>query len=529
MNVPRRNRSMPVLIGIGLVLVGLLAGILSMLMVVDLRPAAPPIPTVVERVQLGSTEPLPPMLAPDSSGPAVMVEPTMLNHLFKEVAGRITPAVVYIQVEFSAAGELPRDWFRNFDEEAQRRFQGRMRQSVGSGVIISEQGYIVTNQHVVDGAMSIQVLLSDKRQFDAEIVGIDPATDLAVIQIDAPTTGRLPVAHLGNSDQVQVGEWVLAVGNPFRLNSTVTAGIVSALGRQVNIINDEFGIEDFIQTDAAINPGNSGGALVNLKGELVGINTAIATESGSYQGYGFAVPVNLVERIVHDLIAFGEVERGFLGVRIEPVTARTARQLELERVGGVRLSEVAPGGAAYQSGLRGGDIVLSIDGRPVDAPNELQSTVARHRPGETLDIEVVRRGTRYHFDVVLLGRDDPDYESWHGQLRREQADQEPSPSDLDVLEVTAWGLGLQNLIDRQRDGFDIDSGAYVAYVENGSVAEAAGLPRDVVITHIDDSEVTSAEEAEAALARAEKASVLFRVQGRDGLAAFYEIDVPVVE
>ena len=166
---------------------------------------------------------------------------------------------------------------------------------------------------------------------------------------------------------------------------------MSALGRQVDIIRDkEFGIEDFIQTDAAINPGNSGGALVNLKGELVGINTAIATESGSYQGYGFAVPVNLVERIVHDLIAFGEVERGFLGVRIEEVTARTARQLDLDRIGGVWLAEVVPGGAAHRSGLRGGDVVLSIDGRPVDAPNELQSTVARHRPGETLDVEVVR-------------------------------------------------------------------------------------------------------------------------------------------
>lgn len=535
MQSPHRNRSTPVLIGIGLVLVGLLAGILAMLFVVDLRPAVAPARPVVERVRLGSTEPAKPILGGDSARSPILVEPTTLNRLFKEVAGRVTPAVVYIDVQFGG-GDLPRDWFHNFDEEAQRRlYRDRLRQSVGSGVIISEQGYIVTNQHVVDGAVDVQVLLPDKRQFEAEVVGVDPSTDLAVIRIDPPGPGRppLPVARLGDSDRVQVGEWVLAVGNPFRLNSTVTAGIVSALGRQVNIIADQFGIEDFIQTDAAINPGNSGGALVNLQGELVGINTAIATESGSYEGYGFAVPVNLVERIAHDLIAYGEVQRGFLGVEIREVTAQKARRLRLDRVGGVELYSVSPGGAADQGGLRGGDIVLSIDGRDVDAPNELQSAIARRRPGEMLALEVSRDGARRRFDVELLGRDDPAYTGWFNRLREgePEPDREVPPPEVEVetLEVERWGLGLQDLSDADRAGFDVEAGAYVAYVENSSAAALAGLPRDVVITGVDGEAVTSAEEAETVLNRSGAAEdpVLVRVRGRDGIAAFYEVDLGV--
>ena len=442
MSSTRRDRRQSVLIGLGLVLAGLLAGILVMLVAADLRPAPRPAAPVVERVQLGSAEPARPLYVPDSVAPAVAVEPATLNTLFKEVAGQVTPAVVYIKVEFSA-GDLPRDWFRNFDEDAQQRlYRDHVRQSVGSGVIISDQGHIVTNQHVVDGATAIEVMLADKRAFAAEVVGIDPSTDLAVIQVEPPPPGRppLPVARLGDADRVEVGEWVLAVGNPFRLNSTVTAGIVSALGRQVNIINDQFGIEDFIQTDAAINPGNSGGALVNLRGELIGINTAIATESGSYEGYGFAVPVDLVERIAQDLIAYGEVQRGFLGVEIAEVTARVARRLGLDRVAGVRLTRVTPGGPADQGGLRGGDVVLSIDGRAVDAPNELQSVVALRRPGETLAIEVVRAGARQSFSVELMGRDDPDYDSWFSRLRRE-AFEEPEPGGRLRRRRWRWGGG----------------------------------------------------------------------------------------
>ena len=324
-----------------------------MLFLVDMRSPRATVPRVVERVELGRQPPRAAAPIPDSGRTTPVIDVVTLNRLFKHVAGQVTEAVVYIQVE-SSGRDVPRDWFHNFEEDERggRFFREMPRQSVGSGVLISDQGHIVTNHHVVDRATTILVTLSDKRQYEARLLGIDRSTDLAVLQID-PAGDHLPVVALGNSDEIQVGEWVLAVGNPFRLTSTVTAGIVSALGRQVNIIDDEFRIEDFIQTDAAINPGNSGGALVNLQGELVGVNTAIATESGSYEGYGFAVPVNLVERVVQDLIVYGEVQRGYLGVTIQGIDAGVARRLGLERIGGVYLERVEQGSAADRGGLRG--------------------------------------------------------------------------------------------------------------------------------------------------------------------------------
>ncbi|MDX1548444.1 MAG: trypsin-like peptidase domain-containing protein, partial [Rhodothermales bacterium] len=292
MNAPRTARPSSLLIGIGLVLVGLFGGILLMLFVINSRAVPEVMPAVVERVELG--RPAPARAAPERrSEPAgATVDLKALNQQFRGVAGEVRRSVVYIQVEGPGQG-LPRDWFHNFEGEGDRFLRELPRQSVGSGVIISPQGYVVTNHHVVDRAETILVTLADKRQFEARIVGVDPSTDLAVLRLESEDE-PLPVITIGDSDRLEVGEWVLAIGNPFRLTSTVTAGIVSALGRQVNIIDDPLRIEDFIQTDAAINPGNSGGALVNLDGALVGISTAIATESGSYEGYGFAVPVNLV-------------------------------------------------------------------------------------------------------------------------------------------------------------------------------------------------------------------------------------------
>ncbi|QXD15862.1 trypsin-like peptidase domain-containing protein [Rhodocaloribacter litoris] len=524
----RRVRLPLLLAGIGLVLIGLLAGILVMLVVMNDRLPEPARPAVVERVELGSRSPGARYLPADSSAPVVAADARTLNRLFKEVARRVTPAVVYIQVEAREDGS--ERWFHNFDERFGRRSP---RQSVGSGVIISPQGYVVTNNHVVSGADRITVTLSDKRQYEATIVGTDPNTDLAVLQID-PGSSELPVIALGNSDEVEVGEWVLAVGNPFRLTSTVTAGIISALGRQVNIIEDSFGIEDFIQTDAAINPGNSGGALVNLAGELVGISTAIATESGSYEGYGFAVPVNLVERVVSDLIAFGEVQRGYLGVEISPVDARRARALGMEHIQGVFLSRVWRGLAADRAGLRTGDVVLSIDGHEVNAPNELQSAVARRRPGDRLDIVVWRNGTRARFNVELLGRDDPVFENWVSELERQSVPPElapappPGETQHEVTELAPWGLGVRELGARERYVFNVEDGLYLAYVTHGSVAAAAGLPRDVVLLDVDDRPVASVAEAREAFAQAAERGepVLLRVLRRDGVTAFFELDVP---
>ena len=533
----RRNRQFTLLIGIGLMLVGLLAGIFGMLVFADLRPAPAAPPQPVERVELGRKSPARPEPVSDLEVPPGAVEPVTLNKLFKRVADQVTPAVVYIQVESASTREVPNDWFHNFDDETRRRFfrDNPLRQSVGSGVIVSGDGYVVTNNHVVENAQSITVTLFDKRVYSARVTGLDPSTDLAVIRLEEAE--NLPVVEIGDSDEVEVGEWVLAVGNPFRLTSTVTAGIVSALGRQVNIIEGSFRIEDFIQTDAAINPGNSGGALVNLKGQLVGIATAIATESGSYEGYGFAVPVNLVERVASDLIAHGEVQRGFLGVSIQDVDAGSAKRLGLERIGGVLVDDVRSGGAADRGGMKDGDVVLAIGGRAINATNELQSVVARHRPGDQLAVDVWRSGQIYQLQVTLLGREAPAYRSWFADLNRDEMaprmpDLQPEapvePPQGEIFDLEDWGMGLRDLSDRERDAFEVQTGAYIAFIEGGSLAASGGLPRDVVIEQIAGQDVLSTADALALLgdvAQTEE-SVLLRVRRRDGLAAFYELDVP---
>lgn len=533
MSERRTYGSIKVLIGVGLVLVGLSAGILGMLIFDDSPSDRATDSRLVERVQLGPSEPRAEMPAPDSAFRGSL-NPQTLNHLFRQVADQVTSAVVYIQVEIPVSSDASRQWYHNFDEEGGQRFfrDDPLRQSVGSGVMISEEGYIVTNHHVVENAENIQVTLADKRLFDARVVGMDPATDLAVLKIEDGES--LPVVRLGNSDRVQVGEWVLAVGNPFRLTSTVTAGIVSATGRQVNIIDDSFGIEDFIQTDAAINPGNSGGAVVNLSGELVGIATAIATESGSYEGYGFAVPVNLVERVVRDIIEYGEVRRGYLGVVIQNVDARLARRLGMDRIMGVYVNDVRERGSAGQAGIQEGDVVLSIDGRAVNASNELQSTVAQKRPGEVIEVTVWRDGQVRPFDVELLGRDSPAYERWFAELQRdpEQIPEEvpPPPSEQDnIFEVGEWGIGLRGLKPRERNAFETPNGTYVAYVERGSLAAEAGLPRDVALVEIAGEAIESTDQAISLLQEVSQfeETILLKVKRRDGVAAFYEMEVPV--
>lgn len=523
-----------VLVGIGLVLVGLLAGILVMLLVVDTRPANTVMPQVVERVELGKPAPQQPASITGATEAAPALDLVSINSMFKAVANDVTQAVVYIQVEGAGSGDFPRDWFHNFEEEGggERLFRDMPRQSVGSGVIISKQGYIVTNLHVVDQARAIQITLSDKRQFEAHIVGVDASTDLAVIKVENPED--FPVIALGNSDRLEVGEWVLAVGNPFRLTSTVTAGIISALGRQVNIIEDRFRIEDFIQTDAAINPGNSGGALVNLEGELVGINTAIATESGSYEGYGFAVPVNLVERVVRDLISYGEVRRGFLGVSIQTINAVAARRLGMDQVGGVYLDEVQDGGAADRGGLQEGDVVIAINGESINASNELQSVIARLRPGDQVSVDVWRRGERQKHQVTLLGRDDPAYKNWFAELEpipQPVPEEEPAYPSTEVFQLDGWGLGLRDLTSRDRNAFDVEDGVYLAYVEKETVADNAGLPRDAVLLAIGETPVNSVEDAIRilALSEAHSGDLLLRVRRRTGIDSFYELEVPSVE
>ncbi len=523
------NRTSLLLAGIGCTVVGLLGGILFMLVMED-DPSPRPVTQVVDRVELGSDQP-PVGTAEADSGMLredPLPSPPVLNNLFRRVADRVTPTVVFIQVR-TGAPEQAEEGAREFEGDMRDFFRRRMpRRSVGSGVLISADGHIVTNNHVVEQAREIQVTLADKRQFDARVVGRDASTDLAVLKVDSAE--RLPAIRLGDSGAVDVGDWVVAVGNPFRLTSTVTAGIVSALGRQVNIIDNSFRLEDFIQTDAAINPGNSGGALVNLNGELVGVNTAIATETGSYEGYGFAVPSNLVERVAEDLIAYGEVQRGFLGVSIADVNADRARQLGLSEIQGVYVAGVREDGAADDAGLEPGDVVLAVNGSTVDAPNALQSAVARYRPGERIRVTVWRDGREQAYTVRLMGRDDPAYEGWLGNAAPPSAerpapeDDEPSPpssSEPAITELEEWGLGVRSLEGSERRAFGVDAGVYVAFVEKDSPAARAGVPRDVVLTRVDDAPIAAVEDVQSALRSA--GPVLLRVQRRDGTSAFYEV------
>ena len=512
-----------VIVRYGLLVLGLLAGILVTLLVTRSGDLVTSRPAIVERVELGSRNETAFIPPPESDAPPVLFDALSLNEAFTFVAAQVTPSVVFIEVQSARTG-----FFRSFGNRNQPSLFPR---SVGSGVIISEQGYVVTNNHVIEGADRILVTLQDKREFEASVVGTDSDTDLAVLKLN--NTEILPSIHLGSSKELEVGEWVIAVGNPFRLTSTVTAGIVSALGRHVEVINGDFGIESFIQTDAAINPGNSGGALVNLRGELIGIATAIATETGSYEGYGFAVPVDLMERVVSDLIQFGEVNRGYLGVSIQPLDASSARKLGLPEVRGVYLYDVVEGLAGDAAGLQDGDVLLSIDGQGVSEPNELQSAIALHRPGEEFMVEIWRNRRVMELSVQLVGRDDPRYQEWFASLEARRNDQgraerEYTPPGVDVKNLEQWGVGLAHLDTRFRNRFSVPHGTYVAFVEKDGPFGKAGVPRNVLLTAIDDRPIGSVESAtealEAALQTAE--SVVVQVTRSDGISLFFEVDVP---
>ena len=315
---------------------------------------------------------------------------------FTQAAESSVNAVVHVKTTYARQGYGVDPFFEFFFGRPQQSAPAQM--ASGSGVIISEDGYIVTNNHVIDKAQVIQVVLNDKREFTATLVGTDPNTDIALLKIDA--TG-LPVIPMGNSDELKVGEWVLAVGNPFNLTSTVTAGIVSAKARNINILNADMKIESFIQTDAAVNPGNSGGALVNTRGELVGINTAIASQTGSYTGYSFAVPTSIVQKVVSDIRAYGAVQRAILGVVMQEITPALQRERNLSTLQGVYVVQLLEGGAAQHAGIQEGDVITQVDAAQIKSSADLQEQIARHHPGDTVTVTVLRRGELKTFTVEL--------------------------------------------------------------------------------------------------------------------------------
>ena len=302
---------------------------------------------------------------------------------FISSASKSTPSVVYIIAE----------------QEEEYASLGRAAGASGSGVIISPDGYIVTNNHVVEDGSKINVTLNNNKEYAAEVIGTDPNTDLALLKIE--DNDNFPYLFFGNSDSLRVGEWVLAVGNPFKLQSTVTAGIVSAKGRDIDILQNQYGIESFIQTDAAVNPGNSGGALVNTNGELVGINTAIMTYSGKYEGYSFAIPANLAKKIIHDLREFGAVHRGLLGIIPTNIDDKLAKSLGLDEVKGVYVQRVSPNGGADEAGLQSGDIIKEINNSEIADMPALLEILGQFRPGDTLSLSYMRDQKSTDVDVVL--------------------------------------------------------------------------------------------------------------------------------
>ena len=401
------------------------------------------------------------------------------NTMFVEMVEKVRPSIVSIYTAKNV--KVQRNpfyfFFRDQENVPDDMFpQGEMKQEgLGSGIIISEDGYILTNYHVVHDMDELKVRLVDNTEYPAKIIGSDQSTEVALIKIEAE---NLPIAILGNSDHVRIGEWVVAIGNPLHLDFTVTAGIVSALGRDLNIIDDgkNTSIENFIQTDAAINPGNSGGALVNLKGEVIGINTAIATQTRYYMGYGFAVPISLAKRVIDDLMEYGEFRRGYLGVRIEAVTPVIAEYVGLEKPRGVHISEVLSGSAADKAGLKVGDIVLEVDGVEVDQPNELQARVSMHRPGEKIEMKVWRDKKEKTVYVSLSAMDDISGTS-------------DSPKKVNDKDVPDLGLKLQNLTDAQAKSLNLDGGVVVTNVNRYGPAGEAKLFNGDVIYEIENKSV----------------------------------------
>ena len=362
-------------------------------------------------------------------------------------------------------------------ERQQQPQRPREQKSGGSGVIISPDGYIVTNNHVVENASKLKVTLNDKRSFDARVIGTDPTTDVALIKIEAE---NLPTIPMGNSDDLRLGEWVLAIGSPYGLQSTITAGIVSAKGRSLKALPSQYSLESFIQTDAAVNPGNSGGALVNTRGELVGINTLIQSQTGSYIGYSFAVPTSIVKKVVVDLKEHGVVQRAVLGISYVPLTEEYLETEEgkatgIVTPGGLYVAEVDPEGAAYEAGIRKGDVIVEFNGVKLDDSAGLSEEIAKHRPNDKVTIGVKKGSDVKQIEVVLRNR---------------AGNTEVITKDI-VSAYDALGGQFAEITDKVKKTLKIDGGVQVVSIESGGILESARIRKGYIITHINDRPVRS--------------------------------------
>jgi serine protease Do len=406
---------------------------------------------------------------------------------FTYAAERTVHAVVHVKVtsmQRESSGNSFYDFFFGYRDSKPEPVSG-----FGSGVIISNDGYIVTNNHVIDEADNISITLNDKRTYKAKLIGRDPDTDIAILKIDEK---NLPFIPYGSSDDLKIGEWVLAVGNPYNLTSTVTAGIVSAKARNLSILsgggrggygndnNNNYGIESFIQTDAAVNPGNSGGALVNTRGELVGINTAIASPTGSYIGNSFAIPVTIVKKVAGDLIEYGKVQRALLGVSITDITSEIANKKGLDKIEGVLVSGIAEDGAAKLAGIQEGDIILSINKVDVNSTSELQEQISRYRPNDKVDVVISHENKRKQFTVTLRNMG--------------------GTTKIVTKESISSALGAQfaEVTPNELEKLGISSGVKILDPGKGRLREE-GILKGFIITSINNKPVRSAEEVQRIL------------------------------
>ena len=486
---------------------------------------------------MGWASPVAPVVTQIPQVSDAQIQPALdLSEAFVNIAEAVTPAVVRIEADrlatlASNGPSIPMpEEFRQFFDQPDPTPPGEAppQTAGGSGFIVSADGYILTNDHVVGDATSIRVFLPDRREYSAELIGTDPTTDVAVIKID---DGDLPVLSMGNSGSLRVGEWVLAVGNPGfgagnRLDYTVTSGIVSAIGRGLELIGNElrqqgeqnrasFAIEDFIQTDAVINPGNSGGPMVNLRGQVVGINSAIASRTGYYQGYGFAIPIDLARRIMEDLVEFGEVRRAYLGIRMEAVTTIDAEFYGLPRPMGTKIQEAVPGSPAASAGLRQEDVIVSVNGVEVERPSQLQLLIAQRRPGDEVEIGFFRDGEARETSVRLgtspIGVSEPPAAT-------------PVVSSQDRLGIDVMPL---DETAAERYQYDTPGGVVIGGVSPAGPAARAGVRQGERLLAVNRQPVDSVGDVESILGGVGPGDIVsLRLGARDGSSRVANIRVP---
>ncbi len=437
---------------------------------------------------------------------------------FIEVAKNVTPEIVQITVVSKADNPHSNLFFFPFQDMPQEE------EGTGSGIIISPDGYVVTNNHVVKNATSVKVELYDNRVFTAKVVGTDPLTDIAVVKINAHD---LPVAYLGDSENLKVGQWVMAIGNPLSFTSTVTAGIVSALGRGrlglLNNASNPYGVEDYIQTDAVINPGNSGGALVDLSGAVIGVNSAIATNTGTFTGYGFAIPINLVKTVTKQLIAYGKVSRGYIGVEISDVDDAIAKSLGMSKPEGVIIQKVVPGGAASKVDVKPGDVILKVDGKSVNKPNELQAYVATKMAGSSVDLTIFRNGEEIHRSVALKERSD---DNKNEPVVNDNNSNNEDNSASKVISLDDVGLSVRNLTSQEKTQYKVSNGVMITNVKPYGEAQSQYLAQGIVITEANKQQVKDADQFKKIINEKKGSAVLLKVVDAKGNSMFVGLDIP---